>query len=202
MSKNTKIVLGIVGAVLVGWAIVYGWNNPQSQIVQQQVAGSSAGATFSTQKIAAQAVVVSTTTTFSMLNSDASDRVIERAFMNVSGGESTSTIYAVACGTSTTASGPFTGSANILDMAIAGTNGWPLFGTTTSAGNLYMASSSPGITGSATTTSTTGQPINNFARIWRSGEYLNCRVSTSIGSNSNLWSSTLSGIMGFVYWAK
>lgn len=202
MSNNTKYLLGFaVVAGIFGLLAFFGYtpflnviSNTTQQI--QQVAGSSAGSNFNTSKIAEQTLTVSTTTVYSVLNTDTSDRTITGADGFITNGNSTSTSYSVICATSTSATGQGTPSSAIL--AITFTNGG-IYGTTTLNGGAYFATTSPGVTGSTTPTqavpSVTG--LNNFARNWTTGTYLVCKSSAS--ANNGLFDPSVTGFLAFPY---
>ncbi len=198
MTTQTKSILALIGAVIIAGAIYGAYQYPEAT---QQLAGSSAGSSFSTAKVASQVVTVSTSTVFSLLNTDASSRVILGTDIFLTGGAATTTAYAVTCATSTAASGPGNGTAsNILALTLA-FNG-TYYGTTTSPGAVYVASTSPGITGTTSTIAINAvldQNYNQYARIWPSGSYLNCKLVTSGGSVSGLFDSGITGTISFPY---
>lgn len=214
MTNTTKSLLAFAVIAGVFGAMAYFGVSPfisqtSTQTVDQsgnqssnQLAGSTAGSTFGTRKVAQQIVSVTSSTTFSILNSDTSDRTIASADMFLTGGASTSTQYAITCATSTSATQGIQASTNpILAVTTTAPNGWNIFGTTTAAGAFYVSSSSPGITGFATTT-TTVIAQNNYARIWKAASYLNCVIATANGSVSNLFDSGMVGYIGFSYYSQ
>lgn len=191
----TKGILALIGAVVIGLAIWGGYNYPEA-VPAQQAIGSSAGTSFNSEKVAEQVVTTATTTAYSLTNTDAFVRTITRADMALANGVSTSTNYVIKCATSTSASAIAPANTNwILNMVVdsAGTN----FGTTTGASGLFMASSSPGITGTSTS-GIVNTGINPKARVWNSGELVTCLVTTTVG-NANGFDPNMTGFIAFPY---
>lgn len=197
--KNSIIsaVLGAVVGACLGLVVGMVLNH------QEPAGASPVGANFLQAKVAAQAVVVSTSTSYSVLNTDASDRVIIGAEVMLTGETtSTSTQYTLKCATSTVASSLLSNTNYILQQNVS-FNLWA-YGSTTGGGLLFMSSSSPGITGKATSTvlGTDTGSASQWARIWATGTYLNCVLSTSGGSASNLFGSGMTGVIAFPYRAQ
>lgn len=199
-NMNTT-TLKVLGGIILVLAVVGAYFYPR---VGSQVAGAPAGASFGDDKISSQVVQVSTTTIFSQYNYDSSSRIIRGADIFLTGASSaTSTVYAVTCATSTTASGPGASSAStILALTLSASNG-AYYGTTTSPGAIYMASTSPGVTGTTSTSvpqdSVLSQSYNQQIRIWPAGSYLNCKLVTSGGSVDGLFDSGITGTITFPY---
>lgn len=197
-----KHALAIVIAAILALTIYGAYQSPQPQ--QQAATGSTAGATFGTYRVASQVVSVSTSTVFSMLNTDTSDRVVLGADMFLTGDTTaTSTQYAVTCATSTVAYGVGPSTSNILAMTVSPSANSP-YGTTTAPGSFYMSTTSPGVTGTTTASGPAGGAVsnfafNNFARIWPANTYLVCTLVTTVGSNSNLFDSQITGTISFPY---
>lgn len=205
MTTHTKIAAVVLGAfAILGAFAFFGMTPFGNQIIQTSSTlgntASPAGTTLSSAKIAEQVVSVTSSTTFSMLNSDATDRTITAADIFLTGGNSTSTIYTITCATSTSLVQGLGGNTNnVLAVTIPAITANSLYGTTTNPG-AYLASSSPGILG--TSTPMGGQLIqlqNTFARTWKTGSYLNCVVGTSVGAVNGLLDSAITGYISFPY---
>lgn len=182
--------LGIV-AILFAAGYVVHLLFPQPSFGASNAGGSSYGSA----KIAEQDVVTGTTTTFSVLNTDSTDRIISSLDIQLANDLSTTTTITAKCATSTSASS-LNGNTNYLLNTVLSTVG--AYGTTTGAG-MFIASSSPGITG------TTTAPIisalqNPYARVWATNTYLDCQVST--GDTYNAFVPGTTGFFGFRYWAQ
>lgn len=176
--EKVKVSFVIAVALLL---VAGGYFFPIGNTIVQQVTsgvGSSAGATFSTQKIASMQVLLSTSTAFVIYNGDGSDRIIKSADVYLAqttvAANVATTSSSITCATSSVATGfstpapPKILSQNLLNIGS---------GTTTNEG-LFFASSSPGdagVTGAAGTASTT-------VRRWASGSYLVCQVSNTAGN--------------------
>lgn len=205
MTTTQKVFWsGVVVLSILGGLAWFGWTPFLNQIINnnsttEQVAGSPAGSSFNTAKAATQIVSVSSSTVFTLPNTDASDRTIEGAEIFLTAGNSTSTTYTVACATSSNTG--TVGSNKILQVSIVGgaanTEG---YGTTTSG--VYIATSSPGMTGTSSP-ATSGYLIrtgtNAFARQWTAGSNLVCGLTTTSGSASNLFDSAITGFIKFPY---
>lgn len=192
MTKNI-----ITGAVIIGAALgvlaFFGLTPFGQQIVQQF--GSPAGTTFNTAKVAQEVINTSTTTQLSILNTDASSRIITSADIAIYGGAATGSVPTLTCATSSTATLGGQPAANKILAA----NLFAL-GTTTSNNMIYVSSSSPGITGTTTASFlTTG--TNVWARTWNSGSYMTCSLTASDNS-ANLMDSGMVGTVGFKYLAQ
>lgn len=158
---TTKIITGLVviGAIL-GTIAFVGFSPFQKTVIEQF--GSTAGTTGNTGK---RATIVwapqsSTATTTSILNTDASDRVIISmdmtcAGIGASGTALTSAGLVVTAATSSTAN---PGAITNTNLILLTTNTFA-----TSTAELFQATSSPGLTGVA---------ANVFVRRWASGSYL------------------------------
>lgn len=187
MTNTTKYIAAFVVAV----AIFGSYFFPKSQIVTQMLAGSPAGASFNTSKVAGQQIILGTTTAYSMLNTDTSDRTITGFDSMLRGATPTSTTYSLACATSTSASS-LNGNTNyVYNSSFATTT----FGSIIGAGT-YVATSSPGITGT-TTASVLNSLANPFVRNWASGTYLDCLLTTA--DSYNAFNSTTNGTINFSY---
>lgn len=190
-----KVVSSIVVAVVLGVAIYGAYQYP----VLPVLAGSPAGSSFATSKAASQVVKVSTSTVYAQLNSDGSDRIINGADLALSGGTSTTSPYLIQCATSTVATGFTPANTNYIyqNTIVAGATADP-FGTTTTG--YYLATTSPGITGTTTISNAPLGPYQNqFARRWKAGTYLVCELTTSVGSTANLLDANVTGTMSFPY---
>lgn len=190
--KQNLILAGIV--VVLGLAIGGAYAYPRATEQVQQGQGSPAGTSFNTAKVASQQVTVGTTTTFSQLNSDVSDRTILGVDIMLRGATATSTTYTVACATSTTASSLQSNPNSILNTTLATST----FGSIIGVGT-QVSSSSPGVTGT-TTASVLASLANPTARNWAAGTYLNCQVTTV--DNYNAFNSTTNGTISFPYRAQ
>lgn len=161
---------------------------------------SVAGSTSTTRNSAIQSITTGTTTTYSVLNTDSTDREISSAIITLfnSNAAGTTTAITINCATSTT-NASINGNTNlILSMLIPSTS-YSLFGSTTSNGGLYIATSSPGYTGTSTSpvTAITLAPNYPFIRNWPTNTYLNCMVTTVDSGNS--FQSTMTGLISFPY---
>lgn len=201
MTNSTKAILALVAAVVIGGFIWGGYSYPTA--IQQTVVGSPAGSSFSTSKVAEVTVPVSTSTWYTSYNSDASDRTITGAelFLAGNGAAGTSTVFSITCGTSTN---PYNvQGVNIFAISLPAANGASIFGTTTGSGYTYVATSSPGITGTSTDQipgPVQNQSYNQYARIWKAGTYLNCvNVSTVGGTDNDVLNSANTGYIAFPY---
>ncbi len=179
--KNWIPVLATMAALLI---VVGAYFFPLNHEVAPSVTASPAGTTLSTSKIAEQILTVSTTTVFSVLNSDANDRTIVSVDAFVTNGQSTTTSYSITCATSSAATGvgPTTSTAFSVTFANGG-----IFGTTTSSGGAFVSTTTPGV---ITTSS-------NFARNWVAGSYLVCKSTAS--ANNNLFDQNVTGFVSFTY---
>lgn len=199
MTNFSKEFLAFaVVAGVFGLAAFFGFT-PFGKTVVQKFEGtaSPAATTLNSAKIAEQVVTVTSSSTFSMLNSDATDRTILSADVFLTGGNATNTTYAITCATSTDAAHGLNANTNtILAATFSPTNG-AIYGTTTGSGSAYIASTSPGITGT-TTVATLPLILNNFARVWKTGSYLNCIVNTT-GNVQNTFDSLVTGYISFPY---
>lgn len=189
MNKE-NIIIGAFGVLLIV-AIVGGYFFPKFS--SQFTAGSSAGSSFNTAKVAEQVVTTATTTAFSLSNGDSSDRTITGADIMLKGGTSTTTAYTIKCATSTSASSLNSNINYVLNMDLTASSS--IFGTTTAMG-MYMASSSPGLTGTSTA-STVSNATNAFVRNWATGTNLTCLVTT--GDGYNAFNSGITGFFAFPY---
>jgi len=159
-------------------------------------ASNPAATSYNSARIAEENVTTGTTTTFAILNTDATDRIITGTEVELANALSTTTSINVNCGTSTTASqivAPAT--SYIFSAKLSAAN---IYGTTTAAG-MYLATTSPGITGTSTA-STLIDTTNAFARVWKTGTYLVCQVTT--GDSYNALTSGTTGFISFPYRAQ
>lgn len=201
MKTKEKIILGVLAIIAVAGMFLPLGGTQKETIREIMNAGASpVGSTFLSAKLAAGTVSTATTTTISLYNSDASDRVIRSAEISLTGEtNSTTTNYTIKCATSSIATGMLTSPNYIVNQNInTVSGGLGMFGTSTGGNLLYVASSSPGLTGYAST-SLLGFGINQYARIWAAATYLNCTVTTSSGSNSNLFGAGMTGVIAFPY---
>lgn len=200
--KQNLILAGL--AIVLVAAIAGGYYFPSLQVAL----GSPAGTTFSNAKVAQQTVVVSTSTVFSILNSDASDRTISAIDMYLANGAATSSIPSLRCATSTVATGFTPANTNwILNQSFSQTE----YGTSTGTKGFALASTSPGLTGTSTSpvSPTTGfyppQTASStiYVRNWASGSYLVCENTNSGSFNgANTLDAGTTGYIGFRYWGQ
>jgi len=183
--KNLLIGLAVVVA---GGLIAGAYYFPKTQFL----AGSPAGTSFNTAKVAGQAITTATTTTYAVLNSDASDREITGFDTNLANATATSTTYSLKCATSTSASSLQSNTNYILNTTLATST----FGTIINAGT-FVASSSPGLTGTTTASTLVADLTNQYVRVWKTGSYLVCQVTT--GDNYNAFNTTTTGTINFPY---
>lgn len=193
-----KHAVAVVALVLVGLTTYAIFAITHRQTVTEQI-GSPGGSTYNSAKVAEQVVITTSSTTLSIYNSDTSDRIITGSEIALRGAESTTTTTVIGCATSSSATNGLGGNTNyILEFILAASTA-NQFGTTTGAG-MYIASSSPGITGTSTVAANPTQNlVNPFARRWASGSYLNCVVTTTTGSNTNLLDTNMAGYIAFPY---
>lgn len=206
---TTRHLIAAILALVIGIAIYGAYQYPKFIQV-----GSPAGTNFSSQKIASQAVVVSTSTVFSQLNSDVFDRTISDAFVTWGGGAATSTYYGIKCATSSIATGILSsdGTANtnwVLNTGVSTSTTFNItgsgYGTTTAPGITYLATSSPGLTGIASTSIATVSPngINTFVRAWKANSYLVCQsVALNAANANNLLDAATTGATSFRYFGQ
>lgn len=196
---NKKIAIGFA-SVLIAAAIVGSYFYPASstRVITNYLAGSAAGSTFSTRKVAEQVVTTSTSTVYSILNTDTATRTITSMNVFLTNGNSTTSNYLIQCATSTSASSIVGNTNYIANFTISGSGPSSIYGTTTTAGEVYISSSSPGITGTSTQGTPTGSfaSTTQFARVWAPNTYLNC---SSLGSTGNLIDSNVQGYIAFPY---
>lgn len=185
---NNKITIALVIVAILALGAYF---FPQASY---QSVGSTAGATNTTAKIAQQIVTTSSSTIFAILNTDASDRTIASANIFLANSSATTTLNTITCATSTTPYDYGSNSNFILHYDTSFNSG-----TTTGATGLYVATSSPGMTG--TTTASTLPVKQSIGRVWKTGTYLVC-VDVTSGGNSNLFSSGTTGYVGFSYFAN
>lgn len=194
-----KIAIGFA-SVLIAAAIVGSYFFPvnTSKVITEYLTGSTAGSTFNTRKIAEQIVNPSTTTLYSILNTDNATRTITSMNVFLTNGNSTTSNYLIQCATSTSASSIVGNTNYIGNFTISGSGPSSIYGTTTNAGEVYISSSSPGITGTSTQGTPTGSmsSTTQYARVWAPNTYLNC---SSVGSTGNLLDSNVQGYIGFPY---
>lgn len=150
---TTKISLGVIAVVVLGLAIYGAYLYPKAE----NSVGSSAGATFSTAKVAAVVMAPNTqaATSSSIVNTDGSGRWVTDAFAYCSGD---STAF-----TNITGGGL---AALTLQAATTSTSGAGLLGNTNYAANMTLATSSTYAANSTTTP--TGSPDAKFY-YWGSG---------------------------------
>lgn len=197
MTTQTKSLVAIVLAVIIAGAIYGAYLYPQSQYA----VSSSAGTTFNSAKIAGESVTVATDTVFSISNTDASARTIRAAEVFLTGGAATNTLYTIACATSSTAGGINSNTNYVLKQSLNIYDGT----TTPSGKNFFVASTSPGIMGTSTTATLPAYGLSltgNVARSWPSGTYLVCKLTTTSGSNDNLFDAGMTGTISFPYSAQ
>lgn len=179
MSSTNMTPLKILLGVLVVVGIVGSYYYPRFH----QLAGtaSTTGSTFNTAKVAevAMAPISLTSTTTSLLNSDATDRIVDSSF--------------VSCATS---------SLQVFGAAGAGLANWIWQFATTSVANLGLQGNTnfasqitvaTSATDNAYTASSTQTGLGARGRLWPSGGYLSI---LSIGSSTN---STLTCQAGVYY---
>lgn len=189
--KNILIALGVL--VLVA-GVIGAYFYPK---LVGPLAGSPAGSNFADPKIAEQIVTTSTSTVFSQLNTDGSDRIIDSVSAFLQNGAATTSVYSVVCATSSSPSGFVPANVNyVLNQQL--NSG---FGTSTGSGGLFLASSSPGITGTSTATIPANlPPLNPYARVWKAGSYLICSLTASGSNNAaNTLDAATTGFFGFPY---
>lgn len=187
---SAVVVLSVMGGL--AW---FGLT-PFGKVVVQEIQsiGSPSGSTFGTGKIAEQIITTGTTTAYSILNSDSSDRTIIGSDVLLANAMSTSTTFTVSCATSTT-NASLGGNTNYIYRTTLAT---AVYGTTSGQAGLFIASSSPGLTGTSSPSSAFSPGIINPGyRNWPSGSYLNCLVTTS-DTFSGFGSST-TGFIAFPY---
>lgn len=193
--------LKIIGIILGVIVVVGGYFYP---IITPTLGNSNpGGTTYGTSKNAGENLVTSTDTVFSILNTDASDRVITGFEIYGLSGAATSSQYNLTCGTSTVASGLPPASSYIVNQFLSQLG----FGTTTGATSpLYIASTSPGVTGTSTASvvATGFAGANAFARVWPTNTYLNCKVVDTVsGANAlNRLDAATKGFIAFPYRAQ
>lgn len=155
MDTSLKAALALIGALIVGGAILGAYQYPKQ--VQPTLGSAAVGTTFGTQKIAQIVWQPSTdaASSTSLYNSDSNDRIVESVYYSCTGLTTSSTAVAALLfkAATTSTSAPATG---------IGTNTNLLLGTTvaTSTSELYVASTTPGLATSA------------FVRRWAAGSYL------------------------------
>ncbi len=180
---NTKLIWVAVIIVLAVAICAYFFPQVRSAFG----ANSPAGASFTDAKSAGQQVNTATDTVFSMLNSDASDRIIKATDVYLAGSSATTSNYLINCATSTVANG-LSGNTNyILAQNLSAG-----LGTTTNSG-LFFSSTSPGLSGANVAASTT-------ARVWPAGTYLVCKAKDTASANSlNTFPTGTTGTFNFPY---
>lgn len=152
----TKYILSFIGALVIAGAIYGAYQYPQIQ----QVAGSPAGTTFNSAKIASVNItpLTGTATSSSILNTDASARWIDSFGFAGCTGANTSYTYPNTSGT---------GLANLLiQVATTSISGQGLQGNTNYALNMTVPTSSAVYVQNSSTT-----PASN-AGYWAPGTYL------------------------------
>ncbi len=154
-STNMPTYLKIIGALVVVAAIAGAYLYPQASTI----VGSSTGSTFSTAKVASivMAPISNTSTSTSILNADASNRLVLDAGVVCPSGL-TNMFAGNALGVATFNWYAATSAVAAPTVSIAG--------ATFAAMNITVATSSPA---GATATSTY---TNTYARIWNAGSYM------------------------------
>lgn len=157
MNDSLRLLaLVIIGGLIAGSIVAKFSSNT---VVNTALGNSSAGTTFNTQKIANIVWALSSSaTTTSIVNSDASDRVIEQVQYYCSGIGTSKTAFTgtglaalIFTAATTSASAP---------ASISTTNAFLNTTIATSSTELFVASTTPGLTSTA---------IN---RVWASGSYI------------------------------
>lgn len=158
--KNNPLVQAIVVAVIAGAlsGLIAAKLTSKTEVIQ---AGSATGSTFNSAKVAMINASFASATSSGVYNSDASDRIITDATWSCTGVGTSQTAYTgaglatwtISMATSSTASG-----SSFLN---ANTNYVVTTVQATSAAEVYIASTTPGLTGSV------------FVRRWAAGTYLN-----------------------------
>lgn len=181
MNTQTKLVVSFALAVILSGAIWGGYQYPRATQVMVEQQGSTAGTTNSTAKIASVSLTLSTTTPTTsssackLYNGDATDRVISEVDWYLSSVGSfglNATGVAELTVTVATSTGIYLASGNAVVSTVQAT----------SSANVYVASTTPGLTSS---------PIN---RVWAAGTCLN--------AFTNATSSSAVGTMVIKYFAN
>lgn len=186
-SVYVYTLLGVIAFV----AILGGYIYPQNNVKLGAVVESAAGTSNSSLKQAQLNITLATTTTYAYLNSGSTDWEINEARIQIAGQTSTTTTFTVQCATSTSASSLSSNTNYILSTVLS--NG--VYGTTTGSG-LYIASSSPGLTGT-TTASVLVDRSNAYVRNWTVGTYMVCQVTTA--DSYNAFTTGATGFISFPY---
>lgn len=158
----SKITISIV-ALLVAAAIVGAYFYPGSTVVQ--LAGSPAGTTFNTAKVAAinYSPATAAASSTSILNTDTSTRILTDEFVSCTGANGQGATFTMA--TTTLANLGSQGNNNSAATVIAT--------TTTTSQNMYSASSTEGA-------------ITYVSRLWPSGTYLTITASAVNSGSCNV----------------
>lgn len=191
--NSLKYILG--GLVVAGFGLLIGYFVfPSAQFAASLPAGTNnSDAKFYTQNFS-----VASDTVYSVLNTDSTDRLITGFEFYGTGGTATTSQYSLNCGTSTVASGIAVSTSYIVNQNLSQTG----FATTTGAATpLYIASSSPGLTGTSSITSLSTGLLGTSAivRVWPTNTYLTCKlVDNTSGANAlNTFDSLTKGYIGF-----
>lgn len=147
MTNLGKIVVSVALALVIGVAIYGAYQYPKAQVV----AGSPAGSTFNTEKIASveYAPATSAASSTSILNTDASTRIVSSSFSSCNGTNGQG--FTLTAATTSVANQGLQGNTNYA-ANIVGT-------TTVTSTNFYVASSTEGA-------------ITYTSRLWPSGTYM------------------------------
>lgn len=204
MTKNQLGASVILGAcAILGAVAFFGFSPFIKTVVQQFAAASPSGTTLNSSKIAEQILLnpSATNTIYSVLNTDANQRLISEADVHLYGATGTTTQSTIQCSTSTTQyfnagntnwilnwNATSTASSTFPGITTVG------IGTTTGDG-IFMASTSPGQTGVLSSLSTTTN------RIWPSNTYLVCQA-TNLDTNNKVFNPTTNGFIGFKYFGE
>lgn len=176
-----KIIIAVaVAALVIGLAYVF--RDHQSAFVGT---ANSQGSTYSTGPVMAGNINTASSTFYSQLA--VSDFLASDFKFHAYGGSATTSNYVIQCATSSTQYAP-TSNVNLL----VNTTISP-YGSTTGSNGVYIASTSPGISGSPFANAST------TVRLVPAGSYLVCTSTNSVaGANSlNTFDSNTAGIVGF-----